>query len=162
MVRWLNKIVAVGVFGPRVTASRSTRIGWATISGVSLSVLIVACYLKPDPTGMGTHQGLGMPPCSFVLTSGLPCPTCGMTTAFSCVVRGRLWDAFLAQPAGMAFCIATIGLLIYGVHVAIVGKTRTVLWDRFATRLMLGLGLLILGGWGFKMAHGLLTGRLPV
>jgi len=105
---------------------------------------------------------LGMPPCSFVLTTGLPCPTCGMTTAFSFVMHGRPWSAFKAQPAGALLCIATVGLLAASVYAAVTGRIVSVNWDRLGpVRLALGAALLLMLAWGFKIAYGLLTGILP-
>lgn len=138
------------------------RVVWGLVAAACAGVLSIAVYLTPSPTGMGTHEALGLPPCSFVLNAGLPCPTCGMTTAFSNVVRGRLWAAFLAQPAGMVLGFATIIGLGYAVYVAVAGWTLYVNWDRIGVRLVVGLGFLILAGWGFKIAFGLLTGALPV
>jgi len=135
---------------------------WGIVAAACAGVLAMAAYLTPSPAGMGTHEALGMPPCSFVLNTGLPCPTCGMTTAFSNVVRGRLVAAFLAQPAGMVLCVATIGLLACALYAAATGWTVYVNWDRIGIRLMMGLGFLILAGWGFKIAYGMLTGALPV
>lgn len=148
---------------PRVRASRSVRFAWGGVGLVCAVLLSVAIYLEPDARGFGTHQqlGLALPPCSFIRTSGLPCPTCGMTTAFSNVVRGRLVTAFIAQPAGMVFCVATLGLFLFSLYVSISGWTIWINWDRISTRFMLGLGLLIAAGWGFKIAYGLLTGTLP-
>ena len=31
-----------------------------------------------------------MPPCNFVLMTGKPCPSCGMTTSFALLVRGDI------------------------------------------------------------------------
>jgi hypothetical protein len=84
-----------------------------------------------------------------------------MTTAFSSVVRGRLASAFIAQPAGFVFCLATISIFLFSLYVSISGWTIWINWDRISTRLMLGLGLIIVAGWGFKIAYGLLTGTLP-
>lgn len=151
------------LLAPRVRASRAARVAWAGAALACAAILSVAIYLEPDPRGFGTHQrfGAALPPCSFMQTSGLPCPTCGMTTAFSSVVRGRLASAFIAQPAGFVFCLATISIFLFSLYVSISGWTIWINWDRISTRLMLGLGLIIVAGWGFKIAYGLLTGTLP-
>lgn len=62
--------------------------------------LVVAGTLTPSPTGMETHRQLGLPSCTWPGMLGIPCITCGMTTAFALVVRGSLISAFLVQPAG--------------------------------------------------------------
>ncbi len=150
------------MIGPRFAADRKIRIVWAVVGLVCAVVLGIAFYLTPDPAGMGTHRQLGLPPCGFVLTSGLPCPTCGMTTAFCDVAHGRILAGFVAQPAGFVLCLGTLGLMIYASYVVIFGRTIFVNWDRIGVRLTIALGGLFLAGWGFKLAHGLLTGTLPM
>src|SRR6185503_8103051 len=56
------------------------------------TVLGVAAWLTPSPTGIGTHQQLHMPQCGWIAIADLPCPTCGMTTAFAHAAHGHLWS----------------------------------------------------------------------
>lgn len=128
-----------------------------------LTILAVAVWLRPDPRGYGTHEAiLGAWPCGFILTTGLPCPTCGMTTSFALLMHGRPIDAFVAQPAGAALCLATIAAAIVSIYIAASGRAPLVNWERLGPiRLTLGFGLLLLAGWGFKMAYGMLAGTLP-
>ena len=67
---------------------------------------VLARQLEPDPRGFGTHQRLGLPPCSFRLILDLPCPSCGMTTSFAHFVRGRFGDASRANFGGMLLASA--------------------------------------------------------
>jgi hypothetical protein len=150
--------------GPRLPVRPNARLAWAGVALACLAVLGIARYLQPDPRGFGTHQQLSIYkyPCGFVLTSGLPCPTCGMTTAFSMIMHGRPFSALKAQPAGAILCVATVGLLAFSLYVAISGRIVSLNWERIGpVRIMIALGLLILGGWAFKIAHGLITGTLP-
>lgn len=80
------------------------RLGVVVLGFGLLAPLAVACRLEPDPQGYGTHQQLGLPPCSAVVLFGRPCPTCGMTTAWSAVVRGRWIDAVRANAGGTVLC----------------------------------------------------------
>ena len=64
------------------------------IAATCLAVLIVATRLSPSPDGMGTHRALGFPGCQFLEHTGLPCPSCGMTTSFSWFVRGNVMASF--------------------------------------------------------------------
>lgn len=66
-----------------------------------LAPLAVAGWLSPSPAGFGTHQQLGLPPCTFVWLFGVRCPSCGMTTSWSHAVRGQ-WLASLRSNAGGA------------------------------------------------------------
>jgi hypothetical protein len=63
-------------------------------------VLGLAAWLRPDPSGFGTHMQLGLPPCAFKTVTGRPCPTCGMTTSFAWFTRGRFGRSWQANPAG--------------------------------------------------------------
>ncbi|MBN2023587.1 MAG: DUF2752 domain-containing protein [Pirellulales bacterium] len=71
----------------------------------------VAAWLRPDGRGHGTHQQLGLPPCSFEVLFGQRCPTCGSTTAFAHLIRGHL----------LAACRANVGGTLLGVLVAVGG-----------------------------------------
>lgn len=66
-----------------------------------LAVLVTARWLQPDPNGFGTHTQLGLPPCSYRLKTGSPCPTCGLTTSLAWMVRGRVDRAWSVQPGGV-------------------------------------------------------------
>lgn len=46
------------------------------------------------------------PPCALRLATGLPCLTCGMTTAFVHLVRLDLPGAFRSSPLGAALALA--------------------------------------------------------
>lgn len=71
-------------------------------------VMGIAVWLTPDPKGFGTHQQLGMPPCTFRTVTGLNCPHCGLTTSFSWFVRGQWQRAGRANPAGLVLATATV------------------------------------------------------
>jgi hypothetical protein len=58
---------------------------------------------------MGTHMQLGLPDCNFKVLTGLPCPSCGMTTSFSLVMHADVWNSLKANFAGTA--LATFGLI---------------------------------------------------
>lgn len=68
---------------------------------VLVSLLVTAARLPPNPLGMGTHQGLGLPPCSFVMWFGKRCPACGMTTSWAHLMRGQLLQAAHSNTGGL-------------------------------------------------------------
>ncbi len=78
---------------------------------VGLTLLLLAVWLKPNPNGFGTHQQLGLPPCTFQFWFDIPCPSCGGTTAFAHFVRGQ-WGS--AMRANAASCLIA-GLCVIGV-----------------------------------------------
>ena len=76
-----------------------------------LALLIVASNLTPAKQGLGTHQQLGLPPCSMLSLFGIRCPACGMTTSWSYFAKGN-WIASISTNAGgfllALLCIAII------------------------------------------------------
>lgn len=118
-----------------------------------LAVLVAARLLPPHPSGLGTHTSLGLPPCGLVFFFGLPCPTCGMTTAFALAARGRLTEAAQAQPLGLLLGLATLIATALCARAAWRGA-----WPRALRPLDWGprtwgiLGLLALASWAYKIA----------
>lgn len=133
---------------------RRERRFWASIVFVGCAaVLSLAAYLKPDPSGMGTHCQLGLGRCGMLATTGLPCPTCGMTTAFANAVRGRFVAALLAQPTGLVLALATMAALLVSAWTVVFGRLpRDGVWLPGPYATCLTLLVLLLGGWAFKMA----------
>ena len=78
-----------------------------------VAVFATAAWLRADPTGIGTHTQLHLPPCGFYVVFHKPCPSCGMTTAFALMMHGRVIQALKAQPAGVAVFLAAVFLLGY-------------------------------------------------
>jgi Protein of unknown function (DUF2752) len=78
---------------------------------VGLTLLLLALWLQPNPNGFGTHQQLGLPPCTFQFWFDIPCPSCGGTTAFAHFVRGQWGSALRANAASGLFA----GLCVIGV-----------------------------------------------
>ena len=79
--------------------------------GSGLAVLLVtAACLTPSPKGYGTHQQLGLPECSIKMIYDLPCPSCGMTTSWSHMVRGDIISSCKANPGGALLAIISIFL----------------------------------------------------
>jgi uncharacterized protein DUF2752 len=152
--------------GPRMPVSNKSRLAAAGTAVACSAVLTIAALLTPDSRGYGTHQQLGgntFAPCGTLLVTGYPCPTCGMTTAFAHIMHGHPIAAFLAQPTGMLLCIATIAALAVSLRIALTGRAPTVYWHRLApVPLALTLTFFFVGGWAFKVVHGLLAGTLPI
>jgi hypothetical protein len=81
-------------------------------SGVGvLAVLGTARCLEPAATGFGTHQQLGLPPCSSVALFGFRCPSCGMTTAWSLATRGDIVGAARVNAGGLLLAIIAMAYL---------------------------------------------------
>jgi len=82
----------------------------AAVGAGLLLLLAVAGVLEPDPRGFGTHQRLGLPPCTFQQFTGHRCPSCGMTTAWAHLVRGRIVAAWGDNAGGALLGLASLWL----------------------------------------------------
>jgi hypothetical protein len=98
----------------------------------------------------------------MLVMTGYPCPTCGMTTAFAHAVRGQLWRAFCAQPAGLLLALAAAGGVGVAAWVLIRGRWPVVFLPWLTPHLAFWVLLLVLlGGWVFKIVLGRLAGAFP-
>ncbi len=122
----------LGPIAYRTTAgsSRSVRCQAAAVLLAAAFLITVAAHLSPSPSGTGTHTQLGQPPCSWMKLWNIPCPTCGMTTAFAHTVRGQLLSALIAQPAGMLLAINTLLAAMWAGHALITGRAWKLNWYR--------------------------------
>lgn len=141
----------------------SARLIAAGVAAGCATVLVAAASLTPDPRGQGTHEQLGLPPCTMVMFTGYPCPTCGMTTAFAYAVRGRFIAAFSAQPAGLAIALGVMAAFGLSGGTLVTGRVWAVNWYRVTPgRIALVVVLVVLAAWGYKLMLGLLSGALPM
>ncbi|MCG3128749.1 MAG: hypothetical protein CHACPFDD_03640 [Phycisphaerae bacterium] len=138
------------------------RSGAAVVALAALGPLVVAVRLQPSPAGYGTHTQLGDGPCGMLVVTGLPCPTCGMTTAFAHAVRGRWLRAAYAQPAGFVLALAAGATAVLAGRGALTGRFPDLeRWGLGPQRLFVALLVLLIAGWAFKLAAGILDGSLP-
>jgi hypothetical protein len=132
--------------------------GWVRglLVGVVLGLVAVfgvALWLNPyNPDGsarrLATHRQMGLPPCTFYQATGLPCPSCGMTTSFALLVRGDVVNSLRANSAGTLLALFCLGFIPW----ALVSVTRRrLLFVRSLERAMLvcvlGLMALMLTRW---------------
>jgi hypothetical protein len=130
-------------------------------------VFVIAARLNPykadgSPRRLGTHRDLGLPPCTFLEATGLPCPSCGMTTSFALLVRGDVVNSLRANSAGTLLALFCLGFIPWAV--ASVARRR-LLFIRSLERAMLwcvlGLMTLMLVRWLLLIGVSWWTGRTP-
>ncbi|HEU0175376.1 MAG TPA: DUF2752 domain-containing protein [Blastocatellia bacterium] len=91
--------------------SKSDQAKYIALGLASSLCLITARLLQPSPRGVGTHEQLGLPPCVFLRLTGIPCPSCGLTTCFAHAARLNFYEAFVAQPFGLIiFCLTALSV----------------------------------------------------
>jgi hypothetical protein len=95
-------------------------------------LFVVAARLDPydadgSPLAMGTHKQLGLPECNFMRLTGVPCPSCGMTTSFALVMHGDLAGSLGANPVGTLLAVCLLAAIPWSVAGAVRGRW---LWVR--------------------------------
>lgn len=91
--------------------SKHDQIKYLALIALSSLTLLIARLLRPSPRGVGTHEQLGLPPCLMLHLTGLPCPSCGLTTSFAHAARLDFYQALLTQPFGLlAFCLTVLSI----------------------------------------------------
>lgn len=88
------------------------RAAWLLAGAVAWSVVVLAAWLRPDARGFGTHQQLGLPPCSFEAMTHVPCPGCGLTTSFARMAHLHVIDAFRAHLMGPPLFLLTLAVAL--------------------------------------------------
>jgi hypothetical protein len=103
--------------------------------------------------------GLILGPCGMKQRTGLPCPTCGMTTSVLAFAQGDLGRAFYVQPAGGFLCSILVTVAFFALLTALSGVYFKAL-DRLFTGIkvrhwVIGLLIILAAGWAVTMARAL-------
>jgi hypothetical protein len=95
--------------------------------------------------------------CGFKQRTGLPCPTCGMTTAALAFAQGRIFEAFYIQPAcGFLCCVVVIVavlafiIAVFGIYFRFIERIFTEVKLRYMS---LALIIIIAAGWAVTLAR---------
>jgi hypothetical protein len=145
-----STIVATGDEYRRAIAVR--RLIAAVVAIVAATILGIAAWVTPSPTGLGTHRALNLPPCGWIAIGDLPCPTCGMTTAFAHAADGNFLASFQAQPLGFVLAIAVAITLLVCIQVAITGSRLGWIFTRlWGKRMGWAIALTVVAAWGYKV-----------
>jgi hypothetical protein len=129
----------------------------AAIYGVTVlaAALVVAAAwaVEPASQGFGTHERLGLPPCLFLRFTGLPCPSCGLTTCFAYAAKLQFRPAATAHPFGLVQFGVTVAAIPGGAYLL----ARRIPFDRVAggrglTRVLWIWLALYAAGWVYKAA----------
>lgn len=120
---------------------------------IGLAVALVAARrLEPDPRGYGTHEQLGLPPCSFRVIANRSCPSCGMTTAFVHVLRQEPIEAVRSNAAGALVALSCVALVPWSLASAAAGRLLGV-WS--VERWLLAIACIVVAvslvSWGLRL-----------
>ena len=121
------------------------------VSG-SLALFGLAGYYQID---MGRWLGY----CGFKQRYGLPCPTCGMTTATLAFSQGKILEAFYIQPAAAFLCslmvvAASLCFLVavFGIYFSFFDRLFSQVKIRYV---IIALMVIIAAGWAVTLARAL-------
>jgi hypothetical protein len=96
-------------------------------------------------------------PCGFKQRYGLPCPTCGMTTAVIAFSHGHIGSAFYYQPAAGLFCCLAAIIAFFALLIAVLGVYSPVIERQFALLklryVFIVLFLIFAAGWAITLAR---------
>jgi hypothetical protein len=132
-----------------------------TLIGVALALIAVfalAVWLNPynedgSPKRMATHTGMGLPPCTFYDKTGLPCPSCGMTTSFSLLMHGDVVNSLCANAVGTLLAVFCLTLIPWCLASAVSKRTLFLhSVERALSAIVLGFLSLMLLRWGIVLA----------
>ncbi len=101
---------------------RVNRVLHAIAGLIMVTWLGVCAVMQPDPSSTGTHRQLGLPGCIISRVSGIErCPSCGLTTSFSHLMRGDVKRAQSVHSAGLIVFITWCLIMCYCFIVAASG-----------------------------------------
>jgi Protein of unknown function (DUF2752) len=127
-------------------------VGWSLFL---MGGFLLAMKLEPDPSGFGTHQSLGLPPCAFRALTNYPCPGCGMTTSFAHMVRGNFVSALRANLAGVLLAVVCVCQIPWCLWSAARGRLIGIIDPlRSFVVLVCVLGGMCVLNWGIRLISG--------
>jgi Protein of unknown function (DUF2752) len=137
---------------PGMTLIPWQRWGLMVSAGMVVTALGVAAWLTPDERGIGTHQQLGLMPCTMKLWAGIRCPSCGMTTSWSHMMHGHVVQAFQTNIGGAVLALAAMAYVPWGIMSSVRGRWWLVTPDEW---IFAGCSLLVLlvtiTEWGIRV-----------
>ena len=117
-----------------------------------LGVLCIAAWLQPSHEGFGTHRQLGLAACAFKIRTGLPCPSCGYTTAFTYFAHGNFVASFYTQPMGALLALVSAVAVWIGFYIAFTGRPVHRLFGLLSSRYyLMPILIFALVSWGWKI-----------
>jgi hypothetical protein len=118
------------------------------------AMLGVAAWLEPAAQGFGTHEQHGLPMCNFFRIVRRPCPSCGMTTAWTHAVRGQWRAAVQANAAGTLLAAAAPVAAVWAGGSAVCGRFWGRPSQRWAAAAAVVLAVVVLADWLRRLAEG--------
>ena len=130
----------------------AVRAAWGLWGICLIGGFFVAMWLAPDPSGLGTHEQLGLPACTVREVFGGPCPSCGMTTSIAHFVRGQFAQSAQANAAGLWLAVCSAAMIPWSLKIAITGRCPFVYsFTEILMVLLLSVTLISLIQWAVRL-----------
>lgn len=127
--------------------------------GPLILLAVALLLLSPDEKGLGTHQQLGLPPCSMRVVFGIRCPACGMTTSWSHFVRGQWWQSASANPGGFLLAIYSLAFALFALRTAKLGRLPSQSAQNTMMLTLIAVAVVAAVDWLFRLGVGGLFGN---
>ena len=115
----------------------------SAFAGIStLALLITARILQPAVEGFGTHQQLGLPPCTSIYVWGVRCPACGMTTSWAWFTRFEFAAAAESNIGGLLLAIIALAYVPASCYFFLRGRASRGGWFSMTLALLLAAAML--------------------
>lgn len=140
---------------PRAAEPSSRSANVAVIAAI-VALLAAGALLHPDGAGERTALSLfGLPlptVCWFRLTTGIPCPGCGLTRAVALLLHGRLLASLAMHPFGLAAVgLALLQIPPRAVRAAGSAPPWTFRWDRLWAYALVATSVLMVCWWAVRI-----------
>ncbi len=134
-------------------AERVDRIAFLAIFLVICAIFAMFWLLEKGVINPGSYGE-----CALKRNYGIPCPTCGFTTAIKAFVKGRIINAFYIQPAATTGCFILIWTAFFSLLSAVIGINFSFLppirmWQ--LKYILIAGGIILAAGWAVTMARAL-------
>ena len=106
--------------------------------------ILLAGILLPAPSADGKHIGNLPSVCLMQNYLHIPCPTCGLTRAVVCLLKGDVSRSFAFHPLGGVMVI----LLLTWIGLCLAGRSLTIKQQNI---LAYSLAFILLVIWGLRM-----------
>jgi hypothetical protein len=123
--------------------------GRLTFSGYLINILILATCLGTLVYPLLSYQGNMQFNCIFREITGLPCPSCGYSTAIGCLIQKDLPQSFLHNPGWPIWIAFQLLLVFIGLKSLLIGRQAII-----GQRLLQYIVILIILIWVGKFLLG--------
>jgi len=123
---------------------------WVRVRG---AIVGTGCVLLILAAVFRLPSRVPMPPCSFQVNTGYPCPGCGMTRSMMAVAHGDVVEAFRCHPFGVALFAFVALCTLLGVAELITARDLFEKLKPSPWWVVVGIAAM-LAGWGWKLLTG--------